>query len=42
MTVMQKKTRFLRYSAVSANLGLLVWVAFWQASLSPHRTSTTW
>lgn len=36
MTVMQKKTRLLRYSAVSANLGLLAWVALWQANLSPH------
>ncbi|PSW07071.1 DUF2069 domain-containing protein [Photobacterium rosenbergii] len=36
MTVMQKKTRLLRYSAVSSNLGLLAWVALWQASLSPH------
>ncbi|PSU32192.1 DUF2069 domain-containing protein [Photobacterium lutimaris] len=36
MTVMQKKTRLLRYFAVSANLGLLAWVILWQASLSPH------
>lgn len=36
MTVMQKKTRLLRYFAISANLGLLAWVVLWQASLSPH------
>lgn len=36
MTVMQKKTRLLRYFAVSANLGLLVWVVLWQVALSPH------
>ncbi|KHT63643.1 membrane protein [Photobacterium gaetbulicola] len=36
MTVMQKKTRMLRYSAVTANIGLLTWVALWQATLSPH------
>ncbi|WEM42892.1 DUF2069 domain-containing protein [Photobacterium sp. DA100] len=36
MTVMQKKTRMLRYSAVAANVGLLAWVALWQAALSPH------
>ncbi|KQA25964.1 membrane protein [Vibrio metoecus] len=33
---MQPRTAFYRWLALSANLGLLVWIVLWQLKLSPH------
>ncbi|MGF1733325.1 hypothetical protein BIT28_14920 [Photobacterium proteolyticum] len=36
MTAMSKSTQNLRYSALIANLSLILWVGVWQSTLSPH------
>lgn len=36
MKEMSKSTQNLRYSAMIANLSLILWVGLWQSILSPH------
>ncbi|WP_299021746.1 DUF2069 domain-containing protein [uncultured Photobacterium sp.] len=36
MKAMSKSTQNLRYTALIANLSLILWVGLWQSTISPH------